>query len=121
MLGAINNGLHGRPVTITAVSPATAIFVHHCYPASGSRAQTFEVYLAICNRESGAGRVEVSYNGGIQEITIAGNDTRMVFLNVRGASADFTPAGQASVGIRWAAGFSGELTVTGGWRDGKNL
>ncbi len=121
MIGALNNGLHGRPVTITAVNPATAIFVHHAYPASGSRAQSFEVYLAICNRTSSAGRVEVSFNGGIQEVTIAGNDTRMILLNVRGAANDFTPAGQSSVGVRWAVGFSGELTVTGGWRDGKNL
>lgn len=119
-IGALNNGLHGRPITVTVVSPTTAIFVHHCYPQE-QRSQTFEVYLAISNTESGAGRVEILYNGGISEVTIAGNDTRMVFLTVRGQDAAFTPAGQASVGVRWAAGFSGTLYVTGGWRDGKNL
>ncbi len=119
-VGALNNGLHGRPITVTAVNPTVPIYVHHCYPQD-QRSQTFEVYLAISNTESSAGRIEVLYNDGISEITIAANDTKMVFLTVRGADSNFTPAGQASVGVRWAVGFSGTIRVTGGWRDGKNL
>ena len=116
-IGALNNGLHGRPITVTVVTPTAPIYVHHVYDIGGGRSKTFEVYLAISNTEATAGVVEVSYNGGITEVTVPAHDTKMYFLTVRGADAAFAPAGQASVGVRWATTYSGTLYVTGGWRD----
>jgi len=110
---ALSKSLHGRAITVTAVTPAVEI-IHQVPAANPTRAQYHRVTLNLTNPSASALKVLVHYNNGASYHTIPAHDTVTVVLVIEGDSP-ICHVANADLAVSLATGESGTFYVTGGY------
>lgn len=114
-VGSLSASLHGRPITVTEVSPV--LHVVHTVP---ERPEAYrpsvrhKVSLVIGNPTAGALSAEVHYNNGSVEVLIPSHDSRELEVTCEGNSPRCVVA-NPNVSVSIINGQSGTLTVAGGY------
>lgn len=114
-VGSLSASLHGRAITITAVSPTTVV-VHRvpARPEAWRPSVRHQVSLVISNPTAGDLSAEVHYNNGSVEVLIPSHDSRELKVTCEGDSPRCAVI-NASVSVSIISGQSGTITVAGGY------